>query len=90
MLHKVAQAMVAHGFDVPLAYRHLLVGKWQGPMKAKRKRKMVIHAPYSFPPSTTHRRQWTHSLPTAKTRGLPVRRRWRQRTSGERVGKPVS
>ncbi|KAI1785336.1 hypothetical protein LXA43DRAFT_1038592 [Ganoderma leucocontextum] len=90
MLHKIAQAMVAHGFNVPVAYRHLLVGKWQVPMTAKRKRKMVIHAPYSFPPPTVHKRQWTHSLPTVKTRGLPVRRRWRRRTSDGCVGKPVS
>ncbi|PIL36637.1 hypothetical protein GSI_00326 [Ganoderma sinense ZZ0214-1] len=90
MLHKVAQAMVAHGFDVPVAYRHLLVGKWQTPMKAKRKRKIVIHAPYSFPPATIHQRRWTHSLPTVKTKGLPMRKRWRRRTKGEHIGRPVS
>ena len=90
MLHKVTQAMVAHGFDVPVAYRHLLVGKWKAPMKAKRKRKTVIHAPYSFPPPTAHQRRWMHSLPTVKTRGLPVRRHWRPCTRAEHVGEHVS
>ena len=90
MLHHVARAMVAHGFDVPVAYRHLLVGKWKGPMKAKRKRKMVIHRPYAFPPANVEKREWPHSLPTVKTRGLPVRKRWRQRTGADCASKHVS
>ncbi|TBU27682.1 hypothetical protein BD311DRAFT_723693 [Dichomitus squalens] len=90
MLHHVARAMVAHGFDVPVAYRHLLVGKWKGSMKARRKRPMVFHRPYAFPPARVERREWPHSLPTVKTRGLPVRRRWRKRTTVDCESKPVS
>ncbi|OJT07614.1 hypothetical protein TRAPUB_1520 [Trametes pubescens] len=82
----LAKTMVAYGFDVPLAYRHLLEGTSKAQTwDAKWKRKTVSRYPYAFPKVPKESVQ-PFSIPTFKTRGLPVRRgrkgRMRRATKG--------
>ncbi|KAI0643649.1 hypothetical protein C8Q79DRAFT_146232 [Trametes meyenii] len=86
MLDKIARAMVASGFDVPVGYRHLLVMKWgQGSFCARRPRRTHMYSPYAFPGARNPGRS-PFKLPTFKTRGLPVRRlRYKGRATKMRV-----
>ncbi|EIW62214.1 uncharacterized protein TRAVEDRAFT_27548 [Trametes versicolor FP-101664 SS1] len=79
-LQKLAKWMVTSGFDVPLGYRPLLKGtaktdNWD----ARWSRKTLVCYPYAFPRLRRHCSQ-PFSIPTFKTRGLPIGRRTVRRT----------
>ncbi|KAI0366194.1 hypothetical protein BV20DRAFT_662158 [Pilatotrama ljubarskyi] len=83
MLDKILRAMVATGFDVPLAYRHLLVGKWDSAsVTAVYPRRRLLRRPYAYPP-TPKRALKVQAVPVFKTRGLPV---WRTTLKRKRRG----
>lgn len=74
MLCKLAKAMVASGFDVPVGYRHLLAGRVTASgFETRRPRRVLVRLPYAFPGPPKERFE-PYRLPTFKTRGLPVRR----------------
>ncbi|KAI0352746.1 hypothetical protein OH77DRAFT_1484952 [Trametes cingulata] len=84
MLDKILKAMVATGFEVPLAYRHLLVGKWDPvAFRPASPRRRLLQRPYVYPPTPKGAFR-AQGAPVFKTRGLPVlrttlrRRRWRR------------
>ncbi|KAI0676719.1 hypothetical protein C8Q78DRAFT_40706 [Trametes maxima] len=86
MLDKIARAMVATGFDVPVGYRPMLVAKWgEASFCAQRPRKTHMYSPYAFPGARASDRS-PFRLPTFKTRGLPIRRmRHRERATRTRA-----
>ncbi|KAI9063484.1 hypothetical protein FKP32DRAFT_721552 [Trametes sanguinea] len=71
MFRRVLRAIARRGFDVPLAYRHVLAGEeW---FRVRERRKTYVRSPFAFPqPGRRPEKPW--EIPVAKTRGLPVRR----------------
>lgn len=75
MMCKLAKAMVASGFEVPVGYRHLLAGRVPvSGLQTRRPRRVLVRRPYAFPTPKKDCFE-PYSIPTFKTRGLPVRRR---------------
>ncbi|EPQ59904.1 hypothetical protein GLOTRDRAFT_103658 [Gloeophyllum trabeum ATCC 11539] len=73
-LQEIAEDLVAAGFAVPVGFQHMLVGKWLPTPSEQTQRSVVDVRPYGYPsysPSFL-----AHSIPTSKTRGLPVSKRY--------------
>ncbi|CDO74179.1 hypothetical protein BN946_scf185043.g230 [Trametes cinnabarina] len=73
---RVLRAIARRGFDVPLGYRHLLLGKHH--FRVHDPRKPRIRSPLAFP-RPDWRTDKIFELSTPKSRGLPVRRKTRKR-----------
>ena len=70
LLQEIAEAMAQDGYRMPPGFQHLFTGRHSS--RAERTRiRTTDRAPYSFP-RPRHRFR-PHSLPTSKTRGLPVK-----------------
>ncbi|KAL7281981.1 hypothetical protein ACG7TL_003448 [Trametes sanguinea] len=71
MFRRVLRAIARRGFDVPLAYRHVL-GEDDG-FRVREPRKANVRSPFAFPRPAS-RANKPFEIPVAKTRGLPIRR----------------
>ncbi|KAI0346957.1 hypothetical protein BDW22DRAFT_1367137 [Trametopsis cervina] len=74
LLQEVGQAMLASGYPIPIAYRHLFIGRLPEATRDSERRRTLRIAPFAYPERGA---RWysPRRIPTAKTRGLPLRRR---------------
>jgi hypothetical protein len=73
LLLDVGEAMIAARYPIPLAYRHLLVGRLPQATRDIEPPPNNAISPYNFPRQKM-KRCGPRRLPTRKTRGLPIRR----------------
>ena len=70
-LQRIADDMDAAGYCVPLAYRSLLIGRWN-PEVRQEEIEVAGRRPFVFPPLPENQHS-SLSPGTAKTKGLPIR-----------------
>ncbi|RPD62076.1 hypothetical protein L226DRAFT_508987 [Lentinus tigrinus ALCF2SS1-7] len=75
LLRQLAIAIINNGYSIPERYHRQLVRGWKGPMTVKRPRRSHVRRPYAFPPMPADSARGVASIPTVKTRGLPMRRK---------------
>ncbi|KIM84003.1 hypothetical protein PILCRDRAFT_819030 [Piloderma croceum F 1598] len=77
MVQMIIREMIANGFPVPIGLRKKLVGRMSGLVFQRKHHWPLDRSPFAFPWVRNIFRPYT--LPTIKTRGLPVRRRKNRR-----------
>jgi hypothetical protein len=77
MVQMIIREMIEDGFPVPIGLRRKLVGRMSGLVFQHRHHRPLDRSPFAFPPVHNIFRPYT--LPTVKTRGLPVSRRKNRR-----------
>lgn len=83
LLNKIGQAIVDCGYTIPIGYRHLFTGRWPRGTWSFEAPKLLERRPFAFHRNSTRRIFRPYTLPTVKTRGLPVRK-GRRRCRGKR------
>lgn len=78
ILREVVESMVEYGYSIPPAYRPLFVGRLPISSLQDRESPVFDRTPFAYR-SVSQLPYRANRIPVANTKGLPVRKRWRQR-----------
>lgn len=71
-IDEIARLMIKSGYPLPAGFRHLFIGRFGPATEEFEPPRTLPRSPFAFPPRRSRFR--AHSLPTFKTKGLPIRR----------------